>query len=297
MNVDERAEALCTAPTGCAFLLTIEGNAISPEIAARPDVAFHVAAVALNETDRWRTDHTAVITLALEQGPRLIDLAREILRQPEAAWWFAPVDRAAQWVILRPEQEFSPECVHTPASPPTSWERYAQKPEGAAYTSTAMGNTCGTLAAIEHLAVDYYPVPPIGRVQMRALPRARVCEIDGPRAWHALAAHYSATDERGALVPDWGLVASDWDAVHLTLGGLLTADQVRMESDAGWTELNGWPPEQTVWLRWCFESEERLPDLDEPPPPPLPLDRPLSLWPRRPELPVLWLPRRGASDR
>ena len=286
MYLEERAAALCTAPTGCALLLTIEENGIPPEVAARPDVAVHVACIALNETDIWRGDHDAVVALALEHGPRLRDLARDILKQPDAAWWFAPVDRAAQLTILGPGDDLSPKDFLTPSSPPTPWERYAQKPEGALRTSTAVGDACAVLAAMAHLAADHYPTPPIGRVRCQASARARVYEVDGPHAWHALASRYPALDDRGAIVPDWGLVAVDWDAIHLTLGGLLIADQVRVESSAGWTELTGWPPEQTVWLRWRFEELERLPDLAEPPPSPVPLDPPVALWVPFDELPA-----------
>ncbi len=74
--------------------------------------------------------------------------------------------------------------------------------------------------------------------------------------------------------PDWSAVAHDWDAVHLTLGGLLTSEQVRVESSAGWTELWGWGAEQTLWLRWCFTAVERLPVLAELPEPSVALEWP-----------------------
>jgi hypothetical protein len=65
----------------------------------------------------------------------------------------------------------------------------------------------------------------------------------------------------GRIVPDWSLVAPDIDAVHLTLGGLLAAEQVPFVSAAGWSQHDGWDFEQTLWLHWCFTSLERLPDL------------------------------------
>ncbi len=70
----------------------------------------------------------------------------------------------------------------------------------------------------------------------------------------------------GRLVPDFAAVARDWDAVHLTLGGLLTAEQVRVDGPGGATELQGWDAEQTVWLRWVFDEVTRLPDLLRPSP-------------------------------
>ena len=50
--------------------------------------------------------------------------------------------------------------------------------------------------------------------------------------------------------------------MHLTLGGLLTAEKVRVVSAAGWTMHRFWDIEQTMWLRWAFDDVERLPERD-----------------------------------
>ena len=62
------------------------------------------------------------------------------------------------------------------------------------------------------------------------------------------------------LTPNWSAVAVDWDGVHLTLGGLLTAEKARVADVAGWSMLRFWDMEQTMWLRWAFADVERLPD-------------------------------------
>lgn len=90
-------------------------------------------------------------------------------------------------------------------------------------------------------------------------------EIDGPESWHAFAARYPARYDDGHLVPDWGSVAQEWDGVHLTLGGMLTSEQVTLHSDAGASWHWAWDAEQTAWLRWCFDEAEPLPPLAEPP--------------------------------
>lgn len=277
-NSDDLGAALCASPAGCAFLLVVEENGLLPEAVAEPALAVHVAAIALSQIDIWASDHESVVIAALEHGSRLRDLAQAILLQPSASWWFAPIVRDAQWSILRPGAEFSPVQLSTPASPPTSWELYAQKPEGAIYSSTNVGDTCSILTAMEHGAGDFLPESSIGRVHVQARPSARVFEVKGPQDWHQLAACYPAFDTEGGLVPDWGLVATGWDAVHLTLGGLLTAEQVQVESRAGRTELRMWDAEQTAWLRWCFEKVERLPDLAAPPPAPLGLEAATRLF-------------------
>lgn len=277
-ELDERTAALCASPAGCAFLLVVEENELTPEIAAEPRLAVDIAAIALSQIDIWASDHEAVVASALEHGPRLKRLARSILMQSRAAWWFAPIDRNAQWSILRPGEVMSPEVLVTPPSPPTSWELYAQKPLQAVYSSTVVGDTCSVLAAIEHGAGDFLLDPPIGRVQIRPALSARIFEVNSPQDWHRFASHYPATDQHGQLVPDWGLVAAEWDAIHLTLGGLLTAEQVRVESSAGWTELQKWHAEQTAWMHWVFAATERLPDLTEPPASPASLEPPSSLF-------------------
>ncbi|MDE2687669.1 MAG: hypothetical protein OXI16_09275 [Chloroflexota bacterium] len=71
-----------------------------------------------------------------------------------------------------------------------------------------------------------------------------------------------ATDMASWLTSNWSAVAAEWDGVHLTLGGLLTAEKVRVASAAGWSMLRFWDMEQTMWLRWVFDDVERLPDRD-----------------------------------
>lgn len=271
-------QALCQSPTGCAFLLVVEENDLAPQVVAGLDVAMNISAVAINAIDVWASDYPLRADVALENGPRFMPLAEEILRQPATRSWFAPVDRAAQWVILGDEKDVTPDGLVTPTSPPSDWERYAQKPAGTEYSSTAVNDTCGILAAMNHHAGDFYPTLPIRRAHLRASPTARVFEIDGPQAWHHLATRYPALDDDGRTVPDWGLVADDWDGIHLSLGGLLTAQLVRVEGPGGFTELQSWDSEQTTWLRWCFDEVKRLPDLDQASDGPFLINPPSQLW-------------------
>ena len=137
---------------------------------------------------------------------------------------------------------------------------------------------------------------PLSQWQVRVDENARVYEINGSADWHRLCAEYPAKSARDAsdpqasdsegwdvyplrsidgsgaddiatdverwLTPNWSAVAEDWDGVHLTLGGLLTAEKVRVASAAGWTMHRFWDIEQTMWLRWAFDDVERLPERD-----------------------------------
>ena len=137
---------------------------------------------------------------------------------------------------------------------------------------------------------------PLRQWRIRVSEDARVYEINCAEDWHRLCTEYPgksardasdpeasdsegwdvyplrlfegsdavdiATDIERWLTPDWASVAEDWDGVHLTLGGLLTAEKVRVASAAGWTMHRFWDIEQTMWLRWAFDDVERLPDGD-----------------------------------
>lgn len=148
---------------------------------------------------------------------------------------------------------------------------------GAFYTSTFIQGTSSLFAAIDHGVGDIrdgYSRPPYSFWQLEVDASARVFEVDGPQSWHNLCLSYPAeganhrsepdfSGDEGRLVPDWSAVAADWDSVHLTFGGWLTAEQVRVESPAGWTYHWAWDAEQTMWLRWKFTSSQQMPDHEE----------------------------------
>jgi hypothetical protein len=283
LDLEARAKALCSGPAGCGFLLTIEESALPPEVAARPEICIEAAAIAQHEIGPFMPDHGWTVATVLAEGPRLLGFARSLLSVPEAGWLFAPLDRSAQLWISEDGAPPDPAKLLTPSAPPTNWERYAQKPANnprgsiliAFVTSTPVGEGSSVLAGAANGAGDWDFEPPVQQYRLRVAATARVFEVDGPDAWHRLCAGYPATGEDGRIVPDWSAVARDWDAVHLTLGGQLSAEQVRVESPAGWSELWGWDNEQTLWLRWCFTAVERLPVLEE-----LPRSTAGLSWPR-----------------
>jgi hypothetical protein len=259
---DARAAELCTSPTGCAFLLFAEAGDLAPEVLAEPLVAVQIAAQALSETFPFRGTHERDIPRVLAEGSRLLPFARAVLAQPAAAWWFAPLDLTTQEWIGATATE--PQLVGSIdlSVPMSNWERYAQKPGDDIVTSSAIDDMSSALAALIYHSGDYHAgESPLVRYGLIASPRVRVYEIDGPIAWHQLCSRYPPNDADGRLVPSWKSVANDWDAVHLSLGGLLTSDQVVIHSEAGWSELRYWEFEQTRWLRWRFDEAERLPDI------------------------------------
>ncbi len=296
----EHAWGLCSGPAGCGFLLTLEEAALPVEVAIRPEVAIKAAAKSLFEMPPWMHNHDLTVATVLAEGTRLYGFARSLLDVSGADWLFAPLDRSAQLWISEDGNPPDPRKLLTPTSAPTSWERYAQRinnyPLGRAgvgfLTSTAANPSSSLLAGRVYEAIEWPLEQPVQQFRLAVSSAARVFEVDGPDAWHRLCVAYQATREErppipsvghwgwsahpGAgpplgdndrLVPDWSAVARDWDAVHVSLGGLLTSEQVRVDTSAGWTELWGWGAEQTLWLRWCFSLVERLPVLSELPEP------------------------------
>jgi len=92
---------------------------------------------------------------------------------------------------------------------------------------------------------------------------ARIYEIDGAAAWADLAGRYPLevtasrrhdwyriTGRNGTwVIPDWSRARHDYDAVHLSVGGYLSAagTGIRLDDDRA-TVLAGWDPDATYWL-------------------------------------------------
>jgi hypothetical protein len=65
--------------------------------------------------------------------------------------------------------------------------------------------------------------------------------------------HGARTQVRRQLVPDWAAVAADYDGVHLSWAGFLTAEGYVADLEGGdVTMLRYWFSERTLWLRDAF---------------------------------------------
>jgi hypothetical protein len=286
---DERVAALFASPLGCAFLFMADKIGLTPSQIAEPAISLSLGAYATNEVEVWRVNYHRVSSELLRRGPQHAHLATSILEEPATAWWFSPPNRDHQVCVPPDGNPPDPTRMITSDKPPSDHERYAQKALGAIHTSTLVQGTLLPTTSSMFEALDYgtcdivvkYPAPPFATWHLKVDASARVFEIDGPLAWHDLCTRYPAdaghrirprvelatgpstpdfVGDRRRLVPDWSAVAADWDGVHLTFGGLLTAEQVPVESAAGWTYHWGWHAEQTMWLRWVFTAIERMPD-------------------------------------
>ena len=104
----------------------------------------------------------------------------------------------------------------------------------------------------------------------------RIWEINEPQAWVDLVQTYpldvtdarrddwqQTTARRGAwCIPAWDAVASDWDAVHVSVAGYLTTATRALPLADGnvATMLAGWNPDQTWWLTDILRSTTTEPE-------------------------------------
>jgi hypothetical protein len=107
---------------------------------------------------------------------------------------------------------------------------------------------------------------------------ARVYEIRTAADWQALVSDYPrlVTPDRfnwnncyaafpgPFYLPAWDRVATDWDAVRFMLSGIICCDFALVEVLDGYTMLiDEETGEQTIWLRWIFESVQDLGDVGD----------------------------------
>jgi hypothetical protein len=97
---------------------------------------------------------------------------------------------------------------------------------------------------------------------------ARIWNITSPDDWGRLVARYPRdvtasrrhdwfrfTGRDGTwLLPDWPRAASDWDGVHLSIAGYISATGLAIPAGDAATVLAGWGPDQTLWLNDVFTS-------------------------------------------
>ena len=279
-HADTRAEQLLNSLVGCDFVVTLAESGLTPDDVSDPAIALRMAAFSADAMDRFNADHELLSRAVPALARNKADLARELLEHPGTAWWFDDLDLTAQaWLSIQGTLDNFiygvPPNVdewRRPQNPWSRWECYAQKPRGNQSTSTLYAPfLTSELVGVEHRVGDFRCDFPLAWWRVRVLEEVRVFEIHGPSDWHELCVRYPARGtEDDRLTPNWGGVSEEWDAVHLSLGGLLTTEQNCYESSAGWSMLDFRHAEQTYWLRGVEAEVERQPDFDRGMGPPFP---------------------------
>ena len=263
-EIEQRVHEILNSPIGCKFVSSVQEWGLVPETVAEPRNSFWLVAEAATCFDRNSDRRDALARDALEQGLRLAPLAHALLSHPDTSWWFDGPDLEHQAWISHFGDPLDTSAWPRPTSPNGSWSKFTQKP-WSEVTSTLRNGDASLIIGYDAQVVDMILIPRKTRYWALQLPpNAKVYQVHGPADWHKLCVSYPDYGEDdlgkrdGRLVPDWGAVSEEWEGVNLSLGGALTAEQVRFESSAGWTMLDYWHVEQTYWLRAMDSTSNRL---------------------------------------
>jgi hypothetical protein len=122
------------------------------------------------------------------------------------------------------------------------------RPQNVLWTSSLIDPTHSSWDAA--LQSSYVPVDfaQLRRYQLIFDPaRTRIFNIDSLSDLASLARRY-AVRSAGGVVLDWPTISKDYDGVHLSFRGLMTAQEVPIECEAGVFTLRRWDCESTAWL-------------------------------------------------
>jgi hypothetical protein len=101
---------------------------------------------------------------------------------------------------------------------------------------------------------DLHPLP----WQVWAMPaEGRVSEVAGAQDWVNLIERYPLVID-DLVYPDWDAIATDFDAVHMCLSGVVAVQGFNFRSAYGLTAPGYWDVETTHWLRWSFQQPRLL---------------------------------------
>jgi hypothetical protein len=245
-----------------------------------------VALAALEESVSWARywQEADDIDRALSHpdvAKAMVPLATGLAALPVTSWWSAAMDVTNQHTVVFDGEPRLP----APAPDLARWrtetladeERAAERPSdptanwsGSWWSAPVMAGLCATTRALLdlgpvglHLVEDEQGWKAATSQRVSVPADARMFEITGPRAWARLVARYPldvsrsrrhdwwrATGRAGTwLIPDYLAIASDFDAIHLTVAGYLTTAgrAVDVGSDAA-SVLAGWDPDKTYFF-------------------------------------------------
>ena len=229
----------------------------------------------VGRVERWRHDphaHTEVQRLGPAEGYTTI--ARALLDAPAATWWYEPLRREAQsWICHDPGIRvgtglpFVTNYAH-------HWDRTA--PMETVSTSTRLPGLPAAELLTQRRPAGGHTVVEHGLSawDVQVKPEARVYEIHGPADWTALVDRFVSHRTTLCQAPDlerqwrtgdiiwsvdWREMAQQYDGVHLSVAGWLTASsRVLPVPGRGNTVLEGWPMEGTLWFRLVSAPLQRL---------------------------------------
>ena len=279
-------DALLSAPVAAAFLTHAAEHRLGPAELADEGTATALATRVIGELSPWWPGAAERCSDAVRAAASLGALAEAVLSDERTSWWRQDVARHRQfWVTDSLVDPASFDVARTASIP---WTVYAQHPvfDDCVVTSTELDVPAGDEvrsglhSELTGLGLsDWTPEYPLKQARIRVAARARVYEIHSAADWHRLTTRYGDRDGyRGpdenlltlggidhGIGPVWERLAAEWDGVHLSFLGLLTALYAPVTSDGATTTLWTWCCERTLWLRNVFDAVEPVQNLAERP--------------------------------
>jgi hypothetical protein len=223
---------------------------------------------ARSSASRFRGDYDDYAAELKQKAPLLPDPAEWLVHRFAHLW--SDLDRGRQvWVTTSPDVAEAKRIEQDLAA----FSLEVSKPKRTFWTCTANDSAFSAWLDWLRFREDQRPGP-YYLWNVVVSDSARVFEIHSPADWAKLAHAYASEQKAfryspqysmqivrpagsGRLDPDWSKVAEEWDGVHLSIGGWLTAEDVPYQSGGITTELRSWDMESTAWFRWPFSSVER----------------------------------------
>jgi hypothetical protein len=224
----------------------------------------------------WRYNRAGRRVNKLGPADGYARIAAYLLTTTAADWWYRPLNTNSQtWICDDPDitrgnrLPFSTNYGH-------HWD--ATAPAVAVTTSTRLPRLPAAVLLADHdLSPHQRPGPgTLSAWHAPLKPDIRVYEIHAPTDWVELVTRYPShrTDlclapdlmrqwrpKELVWTPDWRAVSKDYDGVHLSVSGWLTATSQPLDvpGRAGHTVCEGWSAESTAWFRPVFSGPfERL---------------------------------------
>lgn len=262
MQGGEVAQQLLSAPLGLQFLDLVSDR--DPNTLTNDDLS-HLLRRAGTQISIYASDYHDRLLMLKSRSEQLREWAEWLPKR--AHFWWDDLDRSRQcWWGPRPKpptrsnlrvdlMPFGPEVP---------------KPKRAFWTST-LNLSAGSPWIDSAVFSASTSSEPHSLWKLTASDSARVFEVHSPAAWAELARTFAGkwaayrwsgnarrSDADIRLDPDWTMVATAWDGVHVSVAGLLTAEDLPFRVDGDTSELRGWNVESTAWLRWAFVSTEQV---------------------------------------
>jgi hypothetical protein len=214
----------------------------------------------------------------------LLPVAQAVTVAPEARWWTSPIAANSQQYVDWLGEYGGPPVLTGTATELATWrtatigdERSAhERPEdpsapwsGHWWSAPVPSRIPSTTRSIPGLGAVGLVLVEDGSGQGNARcwpvaprPGARVYEISSPENWTELVGRYQIDVSKSRrhdwwrstgwagrwVIPDFAVVAADYDAVHLSVAGYLTTAGRALSVNDGRTVLAGWDPDRTFWL-------------------------------------------------